>query len=71
MDKLGRQCAHISAQSGCLLSLKFLHDQANADVYNSTDHSRMTALHIAAKVIVYCQSDNELFVLVYIGPVSC
>ena len=52
MDKLGRQCVHISAQSGCLLSLKFLHDKANVDVHNSTDYSKMTALHIAAKVLM-------------------
>ena len=48
-DKLGRQCIHVAAQSGSLLSLRFLVDEMKIDVQNATDLSGMTALHIAAK----------------------
>ena len=49
-DKLGRQCIHISAQSGHLTSLKYMVNEQKIDINDAADHSGMTPLHIAAKV---------------------
>jgi len=66
-DQLGRQAIHLAAQAGCNTSLDYLITHHNMDVNVSTGKSKMTPLHLAAKVhlghftlsALFCEDPNK------------
>ena len=49
-DQLGRQAMHLASLAGCNTSLDYLIKNVDADVNVCTKNSKMTPLHLAAKV---------------------
>ena len=49
-DQLGRQAIHLASLAGCNTSLDYLIKNVDADVNVRTEGSKMTPLHLAAKV---------------------
>ena len=51
VDNAGMQCIHLAAQAGCLESINFLIGKCNISVDQASCESRVTPLHVAAKVV--------------------
>ena len=47
---MGRQALHLSAQAGCVESVRFLTEVMHVDINVQSSVSGVTALHVAAKL---------------------